>query len=165
MALKFSSLAGWAHRRFSLWLLLLALVVALLGLLVWLAGRYESSLVQSQLEDNTAEAAVDILSGLNRNLQALQALQVGEPGADAWDAPARQLLQAHREILRLEWRNESLGMLGVVETPFQKPVFEQLGRPACRPMSISHALLPAAQAARRIQSVISCRNRAGWAWK
>ena len=130
MALKFSSLAGWANRRFSLWLLLLALVVALLGLLVWLAGRYESSLVQSRLEDNAAEAAVDILSGLNRNLQAVQALHVGEPGLNAWKAPARHLLQAHREILRLEWRNESLGMLGVVETPFQKPVFEQLGRPS-----------------------------------
>ena len=128
MALKFPGLAGWANRRLSLWLALLVLVVALMGLLVWLAGRYESSLVQSRLEDNAAEAAVDILSGLNRNLQALQALQVGEPGADAWETPARQLLQVHREILRLEWRNEALGILGVAETPFQKPVFAQPGR-------------------------------------
>lgn len=64
MALKFSSLTIWTHRRFSLWLLLIMLVLALLGLLVWLAGRYESSQVQNRLEDNAAEAAVDILSGL-----------------------------------------------------------------------------------------------------
>ena len=130
MALKFSSLAIWTHRRFSLWLLLLVLVVALLGLLVWLAGRYESSLVQNRLEDNAAEAALDILSGLNRNLQAIQALHIGEPGAHAWESPARQLLHAHREILRLEWRDEALGILGVTETPFRKPVFEQLDRPS-----------------------------------
>ena len=130
MALKFSSLAIWTHRRFSLWLLLIMLVLALLGLLVWLAGRYESSLVQNRLEDNAAEAAVDILSGLNRNVQAIQALHAGNPGADAWEAPARQLLQAHREILRLEWRSEALGINDVVETPFQNPVFEQLGRPS-----------------------------------
>ncbi|MBC7444054.1 MAG: PAS domain S-box protein [Polaromonas sp.] len=130
MALKHPGLALWANRRFSLWLLLLALVVALLGLLVWLAGRYESSLVQSRLDDNAAEAAVDILSGLNRNLQAVQALHVGEPGAQAWEPLARQLLQVRREMLRLEWRDEALGVSGVVETPFQKPVFGQLGRPS-----------------------------------
>ena len=128
MTLKFSSLAIWTHRRFSLWLLLLVLVVALMGLLVWLAGRYESSLVQNRLEDNAAEAALDILSGLSRNVQAVQALHVGEPGANAWEAPARQLLQAHREILQLEWRSEALGVNDVVETPFLNPVFEQLGR-------------------------------------
>lgn len=64
MALKFFSLAIWTHRRFSLWLLLIMLVLALLGLLVWLAGRYELSLVQNRLKDNAAEAAVDILSDL-----------------------------------------------------------------------------------------------------
>ena len=130
MALKFPSLVVWTHRRFSLWLLLLVLVVALLGLLVWLAGRYESSQVQSRLEDNAAEAALDIVSGLRRNLQAVQALHVDERSADAWEVPARQLLDAHREILRLELRGEGLDILGVVETPFQKPVFEQLDRPS-----------------------------------
>ena len=130
MALKFSSLAVWTHRRFSLWLLLLVLVVALLGLLVWLAGRYESSQVQSRLEDNAAEAALDILSGLRRNVQAVQALHVGERSADAWELPAHQLLAAHREILRLEWRAEVLDILAVAETPFQKPVFEQFDRPS-----------------------------------
>ena len=128
MALTFPRLDGWASRRGSLWLLLLALVVALLGLLVWLAGRYESSLVQSRLEDHAELAVTDIRSGLNRNLQALQALHARERSAQAWQVPAAQLLHEHREILRLEWRDETLGMLGFVETPFRKPVFEQLDR-------------------------------------
>ena len=128
MVLMFPRLAGWASRRGSLWLLLLTLVVALLGLLVWLAGRYESSLVQSRLEDHAALAVTDIRSGLNRNLQAIQALHARERSAGAWQVPAAQLLHEHREILRLEWRNETLGMRGFVETPFRKSVFEQLGR-------------------------------------
>ncbi|CDS53131.1 two-component hybrid sensor and regulator [Polaromonas sp. CG9_12] len=128
MVLKFPRLAGWASRRGSLWLLLLALVVALLGLLVWLAGRYESSLVQSRLEDHAALAVTDIRSGLNRNLQAVQALHARQHNAQAWQVPAAHLLHEHREILRLEWRNETLGMLGFVETPFRKSVFEQLDR-------------------------------------
>ena len=128
MVLMFPRLAGWASRRGSLWLLLLTLVVALLGLLVWLAGRYESSLVQSRLEDHAALAVTDIRSGLNRNLQAIQALRARERSAEAWQVPAAQLLHEHREILRLEWRNETLGMRGFVETPFRKSVFEQLGR-------------------------------------
>ena len=128
MALTFPRLDGWASRRGSLWLLLLALVVALLGLLVWLAGRYESSLVQSRLEDHAELAVTDIRSGLNRNLQALQALHARERSAEAWQVPAAQLLHEHREILRLEWRNETLGMLGFVESPFRKSVFEHLDR-------------------------------------
>jgi two-component system sensor histidine kinase DctS len=128
MVLKFPGLAGWASRRGSLWLSLLALVVALLGLLVWLAGRYESSLVQTRLEDHAAQAVTDIRSGLNRNLQAIQALHARERSADAWQVPAAQLLHERREILRLEWRNETLGMLGFVESPFRKSVFEQLDR-------------------------------------
>ena len=128
MLLTFPRLAGWASRRGSLWLLLLALVVALLGLLVWLAGRYESSLVQSRLEDHAALAVTDIRSGLNRNLQAIQALHAREYSAQDWQVPAAQLLHDHREILRLEWRSETLDMRGFVETPFRKSVFEQLGR-------------------------------------
>ena len=128
MVLKFPRLAGWASRRGSLWLLLLVLVVSLLGLLVWLAGRYESSLVQSRLEDHAVLAVTDIRSGLNRNLQAIQALHARQRSAEAWQVPAAQLLHEHREILRLEWRNESLAMLGFVDSSFRKPVFERLDR-------------------------------------
>ena len=128
MGLKFPRLARWASRRVSLWLLLLALVVALLGLLVWLAERYESGLVQSRLEHNAAEAVTDIRSGLNRNSQSFQALHAREHSPDSWHLPARQLLHEHRELVRLEWRGVALGVLGFAETPFRPSVFKRLDR-------------------------------------
>ena len=125
---RFRDAAGWATRRGSLWLLLLSLVVALLGLLVWLAGRYESSLVQSRLEDNAAQAASDIRSGLNRNIQTYQALHAREQTPGAWQALAGDLLRERRELLRLEWRNAELQVLTLAETPFRAPMFERLSR-------------------------------------
>ena len=148
MRLRFFGASDRAsRRRVSLWLLLLTLVVALLGLLVWLAGRYESSLVQSRLEDSAALAVTDIRAGLSRNLQAVQALHARERSVEAWRVPAGQLLQNHREILRLEWRNESLGMQGFVETPFRPSVFEQLNR-----ASLQADVGLACGAARRVSS-------------
>jgi two-component system sensor histidine kinase DctS len=61
------------NRRWTLWALLVALVVTLLGALVWLAARYEASMVQSRLERDTAEIVTDIRAGLTRNIQSLQA--------------------------------------------------------------------------------------------
>jgi two-component system sensor histidine kinase DctS len=86
--------------------LLVALVAALLGILVWLAGRYESSMVQSRLEHDASEAVTDIRSGLTRNIQTFQALQASERTPSSWHLSATELLREHREIMRLEWRNE-----------------------------------------------------------
>lgn len=119
---------SWASRRWSLWALLLALVVTLLAILVWLSGRYESSMVQSRLEHDAGETVTDIRSGLTRNIQAFQALQSTERTPAAWHAPAAELLREHREIMRLEWRSETLEVLGFVETPYRASVFERLGR-------------------------------------
>ena len=130
MRLMLSEAAGWATRRGWLWLVLLGLVVALLGLLVWLAGRYESSLVQSRLDGNAAEAASDIRSGLNRNIQTYQALHVREQTPGAWQALAADFLREHRELVRLEWRSAALNVLALAETPFRAPVFERLTRPS-----------------------------------
>ena len=41
---------------------------------------------------------------------------------------AKALLRERREIMQLEWRDEALGMKGLVETPFRKSVFEQIQR-------------------------------------
>jgi two-component system sensor histidine kinase DctS len=117
-----------ASRRWSLWALLVMLLAALLGILVWLAGRYESSMVQSRLEHDAAEAVTDIRSGLTRNIQTLQVLQSSDRTPESWHSSAAELLREHREIMRLEWRNEALDVLGFVETPYRTSVFERLGR-------------------------------------
>ena len=115
-------------RRWSLWVLMVTLVVALLGILVWLAGRYESSMVQSRLEHDAGEAVTDIRSGLTRNIQTFQALQASERTPSSWHLSATELLREHREIMRLEWRGESLDVLAFAETPYRTSVFERLGR-------------------------------------
>ena len=115
-------------RRGSLWTLLVALVVLLLVILVWLAGRHESGLVQSRLEHSAADAVLDIRAALNRNLQNLQALQPGGSAPDAWRAPATELLRERRELMRLEWRNETLDVMDFVDTSYRNPVFAQFSR-------------------------------------
>jgi two-component system sensor histidine kinase DctS len=115
--------------RWSLWSLLIVLVGALLVTLVWLAGRYEASQVQSKLERDTADAVVDVRNGLTRNVQTLQALHTGSPGPGAWEPEAAALLREHREWLRLEWRDAALGVRAAVDSPFRPPVFTRLGRP------------------------------------
>ena len=118
-------------RRSGLWLLLLALLVALLGTLVWLAGRYEASQIQSRLERDAAEIVTDIRTGLTRNIQAFQAvatLQSNARPTDEWQTPSASVLREHREIMRLEWRSVSLDVLAQLDTPYRSPVFERLGR-------------------------------------
>ncbi|MES2190036.1 MAG: ATP-binding protein [Pseudomonadota bacterium] len=127
MALKWlSRQAGF--RRLVLWILLLALLVSLLGTLVWLAGRYEASQIQERLERDAAEAVTDIRAGFTRNIQSLQALQSSEPGTATWRAMATDLLRENREIMRVEWRAESLELKAWADTPYRSPVFERLGR-------------------------------------
>src|SRR5215208_2590798 len=116
------------YRRWSLWALLIALVAALLATLVWLAGRYEASQVQSKLERDTADALGDIRSALTRNVQTLQALQAGHPTRASWSNEADRLLRDQREWVRIEWRDSALGTVAAVDTPYRSPVFARLGR-------------------------------------
>ena len=74
-----------AWRRWSLWTALIALVVSMLVTIVWLAGRYEASQVQTRLERDAADAVSDVRVALNRNLQSLQALHASDPGLLAWE--------------------------------------------------------------------------------
>ncbi|XAH26326.1 ATP-binding protein [Xylophilus sp. GW821-FHT01B05] len=111
-------------RRWSLWLLLAVLVVAMLVTLVWLAGRYEASQVQSRIERDTADAVADIRSGLARNVQSLQALQASQPLPAEWGGAAAQLLRVHRELIRLEWRDASLSLRAHADTPYRTVAFD-----------------------------------------
>jgi len=124
---KFSS-ATLGLRRFVLWALLLALVLALLGTLVWLAGRYETSQIEARLERDAAESVLDIRNGLTRHIQSFQALQSSSPTTDSWLFPATDLLRERREMMRLEWRSDALEVLSFVDSPYRNPIFERLSR-------------------------------------
>ncbi len=108
-----------AWRRWSLWTLLVALVVSMLITLVWLAGRYEASQVQSKLERDTADAVADIRMAFSHNLQSLQALQANGPDLASWESRATDLLSARRELVRVEWRDSQLRLHAHAETPYR----------------------------------------------
>ena len=117
-----------AGRRWALWVLLAALLAGLLSTLVWLAGRYEASQVQSRLEQDAAQMVTDIRAALTRNVQSFQALQANSPSPGVWRISAAEVLHENREIMRLEWRDVALGMMSYAETPYRSSVFERLGR-------------------------------------
>lgn len=120
-------------RRWVLWGLLVVLVLTMLSTLVWLAGRYEVSQVQSRIERDAADAVSDIHTALTRNVQSLQALQYADRGAVPWVQDAHALLREHREWLHLELRDPALRVLKAVDTPFRAPVFNHFGRAANQP--------------------------------
>lgn len=117
-----------AGRRWTLWGLLVLLLLALLGILVWLAARYEASQVQQQLERDANEAASDIRSALTHNMQSLLALHVSEPSTASWALDTAAVLHEHRELLRVEWRTATLAIKSQVNSPFHAPLFDSLGR-------------------------------------
>ena len=116
------------QRRRWLWLMLVGLVLALLAILVWLAGLYEASQVQDRLERDTGDAVSDIRTAFTRNVQTLQALQFSDPSPGAWVPDATEFLRNHRELVRVEWRDAGLHLKSGVDTPFKSAVFGRLGR-------------------------------------
>ena len=123
-----------ATRRWALWSLLVALIVALLAMLMWLAGRYEAGQVQSLLERDAAEAVSDIRAGLLRNVQSFEALQSrSQAHTERWVPEATDLLRARRELLRIEQRDLDLVVLNQANTPHRPPLFERLGRSNAQP--------------------------------
>ena len=134
-----------AWRRRVLWSALTLLVVAVLVTLVWLAGRYEASQVQSRLERDAADAVGDVRAALTRNVQSLQALQFSDPTPDAWSRDAATLLREHRELVRIEWRDHMQRNRAFVDTPFRTSVFDRLGRE-----SVQSDVTQVCAAARRI---------------
>ncbi|WP_404303256.1 nitrogen regulation protein NR(II) [Alicycliphilus denitrificans] len=108
-----------AWRRWSLWALLVVLVAGMLVTQVWLAGRYEAGEVQTRLERDTADAVSDIRNAFAHNLQNLQALQAGDPDLASWESRAAVLLAAHRELVRIEWRDSLLQLRAHAESPYR----------------------------------------------
>ncbi|MDI9233021.1 PAS domain S-box protein [Limnohabitans sp. HM2-2] len=106
----------------------MALVVAVLVTLVWLAGRYEISQLQAELERDSADAVSDIRSGLSQDVQALQALQAQHATISSWSVEAMALLRDNRDWMRLEWRDAQMNSLAFVDSPLRTPVFERTPR-------------------------------------
>jgi two-component system sensor histidine kinase DctS len=120
-------------RRRVLWAVLVVLVLSMLSTLVWLAGRYEVTQVQSRIERDASDAVSDIRTALTRNVQSLQALQYANHSAVPWTQEASTMLREHREWLRLELRDTNLRVVNSVDTPFRAPVFSRFGRDANPP--------------------------------
>ena len=118
----------WGSGRRSLWAALIALVLAVLVTLVWLAGRYEASQVQAELERDTADAVTDLRSSLSRQVQALQALQSVPFTAQTWPSEALNLLRDNRDWLRVEWRDKDARLLSFADSPLRVSAFERVAR-------------------------------------
>jgi two-component system sensor histidine kinase DctS len=122
-----SALPGGRGRR-SLWSALIALVMAVLVTLVWLAGRYEASQLQAELERDTANAVSDLRTQLSRHVQALQGLQSSHPSKAFWTLEAQALLRENRDMLRIEWRDTALNLDRSADSSLRSPVFERVRR-------------------------------------
>jgi two-component system, LuxR family, sensor histidine kinase DctS len=115
-------------RRRTLWGALVLLVAALLAMLIWLAGIYETNQVQARLERDVGEAVGDVRAFFMHNAQGLQVLQHADPTPSSWAIDAGSFLSEHREILRLEWRDSALRLRAHVDTPFRATAFDHQGR-------------------------------------
>ena len=105
-------------RRGGLWVALLLLVAVLLGVLVFLASQFEEARDRAALERDATALASDIRAQLMRNVQTLQALHSSVPLAEDWEAPAGELLKAHRELVRLAWRSNGYRLLAERDSPY-----------------------------------------------
>jgi two-component system, LuxR family, sensor histidine kinase DctS len=131
-------------RRRALWVVLVLLVVALLVMLVWLAGRYEAAQLQDRVENDAADAAGGVRAAFTRNVQALQALQYNEPSPGSWRVDAMAFLREHREFTRVEWRDRNMALLAQASTPFRAPA----GEPGARSLAPSEVVQACATARR-----------------
>ena len=121
------ALPGGRGRR-TLWSALIALVLAVLVTLVWLAGRYEASQLQAELERDTADAVSDLRTQLNRHVQALQGLHSSHPSEAFWAMEAHALLRENRDMLRIESRDLNLNLKNFADSSLRSPVFERSPR-------------------------------------
>ena len=123
-----SATRSFTDRRFSLWIALVGLVVALLVTLVWLAGRYEASQYQAELDRDTADAVTDIRNGFNRHIVSLQTLQVKSLPFKLWQVEVQLLLSQNRAWLRVERRDRQGLVLDALVSPFKPTLFDDQKR-------------------------------------
>ena len=118
-----SATRSFTDRRISLWIALVGLVVALLVTLVWLAGRYEASQYQAELDRDTADAVSDIRSSLGRHVLSLQNLHAKGLPPKLWESEVRNMFSLNREWLRVERRDAQGLVVQGVDSPLREPVF------------------------------------------
>jgi len=119
---------SFTDRRFSLWIALVGLVVALLVTLVWLAGRYEASQYQAELDRDTADAVTDIRNGFSRHIVSLQTLQAKSLPSKLWQAEVPLLLSQNKAWLRVERRDLQGLILDAAVSPFKPTLFNDQTR-------------------------------------
>lgn len=117
-----------ASRRWLLWGAMLLLVVALLVVLAFLAAEYEEGRDQAALEADAGAIANDIRTGLLRNVQTLQSLNGVASTDEEWLAAAADILFQHREMVRLEWRDDAMGLRAGRDSPYVANLYDQMRR-------------------------------------
>ena len=115
---------SFTDRRISLWIALVGLVVALLVTLVWLAGRYEASQYQAELERDAADAVSDIRGSFGRHVLNLQSLQAKGVSPKFWQSEVSSMLSQNREWLRLERRDAQGAIVSFVDSPLREPIID-----------------------------------------
>lgn len=119
---------SFTDRRISLWIALVGLVVALLVTLVWLAGRYEASQYQAELDRDAADAVSDIRSSFGRHILYLQSLQAKGLPQKLWQSEVNSLLGQNRDWLRIERRDPQGAILNFADSPLREPLFDAKSR-------------------------------------
>ena len=119
---------SFTDRRISLWIALVGLVVALLVTLVWLAGRYEASQYQAELDRDATDAISDIRGSFSRHVLYLQGLQAKGLSPTLWQPEARSLLSQNRDWLRVEQRDLQGAILNHADSPLREPIFNSRSR-------------------------------------
>jgi two-component system sensor histidine kinase DctS len=123
---QFSKLTArsFTDRRVSLWVALVGLVVALLATLVWLAGRYEASQFQAELDRDASDAVSDVRRGLNKHALSIQSLQSRALSHKVWHAEASVMLTQNRDWLRVETRDTQGSIRAFANSPLRAPLFD-----------------------------------------
>jgi two-component system sensor histidine kinase DctS len=115
-------------RRTLLWGALVALLVVAQSLLVVLTVAFESSRSQEQTDAVATEAAAEVRRDVTRAVQELLALSWDDVSVSPWSDRARALMNARREVLRIERRSTALQVVEAVESPLGPALFARLSR-------------------------------------